>query len=514
MNTRRLMVIFLTLFFTILTIAQSEISNDWHHVSTDNNNFKGISTNEALALLEGENSETVIVAVIDSGIDHDHEDLKEVIWVNEDEIPNNGIDDDLNGYIDDIHGWSFLGNPNGDTITGETLEETRIFAAGEAFKGDRQTFVKAVKAYVSSRENYLKYQGSTQENIENITLLEKLYPNEVSENNFDAIASKDPDIEVMANTLSKYIKDGGSFENYKQQLQSAKAFYDDAINFYYNTSFDGRSIIKDNYDNQNEQYYGCNDSKGPDSAHGTHVAGIIGANTKNTIGMKGIANNVKIMSIRTVPNGDERDKDVANAIYYAVDNGAKIINMSFGKAFSWNKKVVDDAVRYAQRKDVLLIHAAGNSASELDGTNNFPHKEFEKKRFLEKKTPNNWIEVGATTYNFNENFVASFSNFDNYFVDIFAPGYQIYSTTPNNTYSKFNGTSMASPMVAGVAALLRSYFPKLSAKDVRQIILKSATPIDIRVKRPDNKQIVPFKSLSVTGSVLNAEAAVKMALKK
>ncbi|WP_353780056.1 S8 family serine peptidase [Winogradskyella sp. 3972H.M.0a.05] len=512
MNTKALTVICLTLFFITTISGQQEFPNDWHHVSTNNDGYKGISTNEALSLLEGKASETVIVAVIDSGVDHDHEDLKNVMWVNEDEVPNNGIDDDQNGYVDDIHGWSFLGNPNGENITGETLEETRIFAAGEGYKGDKNTFIKAVKAYASSRENYLKSQRAAQESIDNIALLEKLYPNEVSGNRFSDIVTKDPDIEATAKALSQYVNNGGTLESYKQQLQAAKTFYDDAINFYYNPDFDGRSIIKDNYENQNEKHYGCSDSKGPDSAHGTHVAGIIGADTNNNIGMRGIANNVKIMSIRTVPNGDERDKDVANAIYYAVDNGAKVINMSFGKAFSWNKKIVDDAVRYAQRKDVLLVHAAGNAASELDGTNNFPHKEFERRGFLGKKTPKNWIEVGATTYNFNENFVASFSNFDKYFVDIFAPGYQIYSTTPNSTYSKYNGTSMASPMVAGVAALIRSYFPKLSAKQVRHIILKSATPIDLKVKRPDNNKEVPFESLSVTGAILNAESAIKMAL--
>ncbi len=513
MNKFKLFFLLLILSGFNLMIGQANIPENWHHLNA-NEEIKGISTEQAHALLNNKPSQTIIVAVIDSGIDHKHEDLDDVMWVNQGEIPNNGIDDDNNGYIDDIHGWSFLGNSNGENVDAETLEETRIYAAGEQYKGDNETFVKAVKSFVSSRENFLKQLNYVNERLEAVELLEKYYPKTLLQKDFDKVETNDTDIKELVDAIKNHLKNGGTYSSYKSNLASAKTFYSDAVNYYYNPEFNGRDIIKDDYSNQNQRYYGNNDTYGPDPSHGTHVAGIIAGERKNGVGMNGIAGDVKIMAIRTVPNGDERDKDVANAIYYAVNNGAKVINMSFGKGFSWNKKIVDDAVRYAQKKDVLLVHAAGNGASELDGTNNFPNKEFEKRRFLGKKVPNNWIEVGAATYNFNENYVASFSNFDNYFVDLFAPGYQIYSTTPGNTYSKFNGTSMASPMVAGVAALLRSYFPKLSAKDVRSIILESATPIDLRVIRPDTKERVPFKTLSVTGAVLNAEAAVKMALKE
>lgn len=492
--------------------AQGDALNDWHHASTTDKN-KGVSTDEAYDLLKNKNSNSVIVAVIDSGIDDNHEDLDDIMWVNTKEIVDNGIDDDKNGYIDDIHGWSFLGNPSGENISAETLEDTRIYANAYDFEGDRDVMIKAIKSFVESRESVMKQSTINENKIRAVEIIEHVYSEEVKRNALKELQTGVSFLDNVIKEISAYIKGGGTLESYRQNLQENKKFYGTALDFYYNSEFDGRTIIKDDYNNGKQRYYGNNDTHGPDPSHGTHVAGIIAGERDNSLGIKGIANNVRIMSLRTVPNGDERDKDVANAIYYAVDNGASVINMSFGKAFSWDKEIVDDAVKYAQKKDVLIIHAAGNAATELDGTNNFPHKEYQKSGFLRSKTSKIWLEVGATTYNYDENFVASFSNFDEYFVDLFAPGFQIYSTTPKNTYSKFSGTSMASPMVAGVAALIRSYFPKLSAKEVREIILKSATPIELNVKRPSDNKVVEFKSLSTTGAILNAAAAIELALK-
>ena len=249
--------------------------------------------------------------------------------------------------------------------------------------------------------------------------------------------------------------------------------------------------------------------------HGTHVAGIVAAVRGNDIGVDGVANNVRIMSIRTVPNGDERDKDVANAIRYAVDNGAQIINMSFGKGQSPYKDAVDDAVRYALKNDVLLIHAAGNDGKELlsgDKANNFPNDEFVKRGFLGPKYAENWVTVGAVTPAKDAALPAGFSNWSKNYVDVFAPGQQIYSTVPDDEYSNLQGTSMAAPMVAGVAALLRSYFPDLTATQVKDILLESAVPMSMRVVRPGSDDTeVPFASLSLTGGVVNALQAVKQA---
>jgi subtilisin family serine protease len=299
-------------------------------------------------------------------------------------------------------------------------------------------------------------------------------------------------------------------ENYKKPLE----YYSEKVKFHYNPDYNPRYIVADNYDDQYEMYYGNNDVKGPDSGHGTHVAGIIAAKRNNGTGMNGIADNARIMSIRVVPNGDERDKDVANGIRYAADNGASIINMSFGKNYKWNKEVVDKAVKYAQKKGVLLIHAAGNNSENNDEIVHYPSDKYEKSGFLGKKYAKNWIEVGASSYTNDSSFVAGFSNYGKMDVDVFAPGVSIYSTIPGNKYASFNGTSMATPVVAGVAAVLKSYFPGLSASEIKEIILESAVKKDLTVYRPGDDKEVKFSELSVTGAQANLYNAVSLAIQK
>jgi subtilisin family serine protease len=284
----------------------------------------------------------------------------------------------------------------------------------------------------------------------------------------------------------------------------------------YNENFDPRDIVGDNYEDVDQKIYGNNDVEGPDAAHGTHVAGIIAAVRDNEIGVQGIANNVRIMSVRAVPDGDERDKDVANAIRYAVDNGASIINMSFGKGFSWNKNVVDDAIRYAQKKDVLLVHASGNSNKNIDEEDNFPNDVYEKPKgflFCKKKEAKTWLEVGALSWESGENMIAYFSNYGKKEVDVFAPGMAIYSTVPNDSYQIMQGTSMASPVVTGIAAVLRSYFPKLKAEQVKEIIMQSADPIGTKVKVPGSDELVLLSEISKSGGIVNVYTAVSLASK-
>ena len=296
-------------------------------------------------------------------------------------------------------------------------------------------------------------------------------------------------------------------EEYLKQLKKGVDHYTTAVEYGYNLEFNSRSIVGDNPDNLYEKGYGNNDVEGPDARHGTHVAGIIGANRNNDLGIKGIADNVRIMSVRAVPNGDERDKDIANAILYAVDNGAQIINMSFGKSFSPQKEAVDKAVQYAESKGVLLIHAAGNDGDDLDKQPNYPTKTLSNG--TESKT---WLEIGASSWGADENFVGSFSNYGKKSVDLFAPGVQIYSTIPNNEYEDLQGTSMASPATAGVAALLLSYFPELTADQVKNILKQSTRKFDgLKVTKPGSSEDVPFSQLSVTGGLVNAYEAVKLA---
>ena len=535
----RIFTLIIFICTSLIINAQMGPGNDWFHANPATDNINGIATDQTYnTLLKDRPSKTVIVAIIDSGVDIEHEDLKDNIWVNAGEIPSNGIDDDKNGYIDDVNGWNFIGGKNGENVGPDTYEVTRLYKKLD-YRYKNADSEKLNKKQAVEYEHYLKYKDevdkkkSSAENnynrtIQNESFLmdaikaldEALAEKAITIENVRALQSSEQSIMIAKNISENYMAEGDTLENLnfieediKTQLQGAKDHYGNQMKYAYNLDFNSRLIVGDNYSDSSEKYYGNNDVEGPDAMHGTHVAGIVGAVRNNQIGMNGVADNVKIMSVRTVPDGDERDKDVANAIIYAVDNGAEIINMSFGKGFSWDKGVVDNAIRYARKKDVLLVHAAGNSAQNNDFTDNFPNKHYEKKKLFGKRSADNWLEIGALSFEKGENLAASFSNYGKSQVDIFAPGVEIYSTLPNNRYENLQGTSMASPVVAGVAAVLRSYFPTLSASQVREVILMSAQVTDIKVKKPGSDEMVNFSDLSRTGGFINLEEAVKIASK-
>ncbi|MEM8900473.1 MAG: S8 family peptidase [Bacteroidota bacterium] len=505
--------------------TQTEAPQNWHHMDQSSQNFQGISLGKAYQdILKGKKSKTVIVGVIDSGIDIEHEDLKDIIWVNEKEIAGNGIDDDGNGYVDDIHGWNFIGGKDGKHIDDETLELTRLYKKYNALYEDKNVGTlsgKAKKEYAYYLELKEAFEAELQENqmllqqYEQILgafqmfkpMLEKeLDGKEFNLENISAITSDDEKIN-QAKGYMEYLLGLGATE---QDIKDGVEHFEDQVNYNLNVDFDPRGIVGDDPSNPYEKNYGNNDVKGPDSDHGTHVAGIIGAVRGNDLGATGVADNVRIMVLRAVPNGDERDKDVANAIYYAVNNGAQVINMSFGKGYSPNKKAVDKAVKYAQKKGVLLIHAAGNDGENIDEVDNFPTKDLKKAH--SGKLVKNWIEVGATNWGTKSEFVASFSNYGDASVDIFAPGVDIYSTYPENNYQNQQGTSMAAPVVTGVAALLMSYFPDLNYKEVKEILLSSSVKFENeQVNLPGSDEMVNFGKLSTTGGIVNAYNAVKMA---
>ncbi|ELR73079.1 Protease precursor [Fulvivirga imtechensis AK7] len=491
-------------------------------------NVQGISVEKAYSILKNKRSETVVVAVIDSGVDIDHEDLQGKIWINEGEIEGNGIDDDKNGYVDDRYGWNFIGGKTGN-VEQDTYELTRIYVnlkekygdmdASKVKKKNKAEYEYWLKVKADFEETHDKanqqyvFYSTLQKNIVRFNNLLKAYLDveKLSMDDLRAIDSEDSTILAARNIIGIIFQNVGEdadFEAISEELEGAVEHFGNQVNYAFNTEFDPRSVIGDNYANPYERGYGNNDVKGHDPSHGTHVAGIIAANRDNELGIQGIADNVKIMVVRAVPDGDERDKDVANAIIYAVDNGARIINMSFGKSYSPQKEAVDKAVKYAESKGVLLIHAAGNSSKNTDNSDNFPNKIYGDT----KTTASNWLEIGASSWGTNEQFVGSFSNYGKNTVDVFAPGVNIYSTTPDNTYQSFNGTSMAAPATAGVAALLMSYYPELTAFQVRDIIVKSSRKFDaLQVLKPGKEELVDFKDLSISGGLINAYEAVKMA---
>lgn len=540
----------ITLLITVLTSQAfafqpqqdgEEVPKDWFLRDPATDSVQGLSVEKTYeSLLKGLPSRTVLVAVIDSGVDKDHEDLKEVMWVNEDEIPDNGIDDDKNGYVDDIHGWNFIGGKNGN-VNEDTYEVTREYARlkpkyenadekkiGKKDKAEYELW-KKVKAkydrdFKFNKEQYDQYNqqyvmyGNIRSTIAYCdSILQKVTGKPVYKSSLAGITAANDTVayakDMMTKILSQVQADDiavsdllAELNSAVSQLSEAVKHYGTAVNFGYNLEFNSRTVVGDDVNNLYEKGYGNNDVEGPDPRHGTHVAGIIAADRDNNLGMRGIADNVKIMSVRAVPNGDERDKDVANAIIYAVDNGARVINMSFGKKFSPGKEAVDKAVKYAESKGVLLIHAAGNDADDLDVDNNFPTKNFNK-----GGEAKGWLEIGASAWGTND-MVGSFSNYGKKSVDLFAPGVQIYSTTPNNTYEDLQGTSMACPATSGIAAILFSYFPDLTAAEVKDILRQSTRRFDgLKVIKPGTKDEVPFDELSSTGGIVNAFEAVRIA---
>lgn len=517
--------VLLLLLISYLSSAQNLKSKfNWHNLDFQEDGVRGMSTEKAYReLLSGRNSSTVVVGVIDSGIDIKHEDLKDNIWINKNEIPNNGIDDDKNGFIDDVNGWDFIGAKNGEDINQEQLESTRLLNILNAKFGNnpsKKLIKKNKSEYVllqklkskikEEREEAEQYLPLYSNLLERIIKAEEILTKALGKSNFSndevqSIVEADVDRSVRAakQTWISLIAMGAT----KSDIQDGVNHYKEQLEYNLNSDFNPRKIIGDDLKTLGYGTYGNNEVTGPDAMHGTHVAGIIGAARNNNLGVLGVASNVKIMAIRCVPNGDERDKDVANAIKYAVDNGAQIINMSFGKEFSPEKKWVDEAVKYAESKNVLLVSAAGNDNEDVDKKPHFPSRVL-----LDGSQIKNWITVGASNFEDGQNLPADFSNFGKNSVDVFSPGVAINSTVPNSKYEEKQGTSMASPAVAGLAALLKSYFPTLTASQMKQIIMQSAVKLsDLEVKQPGTGNNVKFGELSVTGGVVNTYNAVKMA---
>jgi cell wall-associated protease len=529
MNFRVTIFIFLLLLnFSVFAQLQNRaIPLNWFLLDPQKDSVQGLSVEKTYStLLRNLPARDVIVAIIDSGIDIDHEDLKDVIWLNENEISGNGIDDDKNGYVDDIHGWNFIGgkygNVDADTyeLTREYIRLNKKFASIEngkihkKVKAEYERFLKIKEKYQrlkdQNEQQYKIYTGlyrNMKQSIDTLKIL--LKTDSLSAEKVRKFETDDPSILFAKGFLMQLYRNAGEaadLNDYLKELKEGVDYFGVIVNCGYNVDFDSRKIVGDNYSNVYEKNYGNNDVKGPDPMHGTHVAGIIGANRNNNIGINGIADHVKIMVVRAVPNGDERDKDIANAIIYAVDNGAKIINMSFGKGFSPEKIAVDKAVKYAEQKNVLIVHAAGNEGDDSDVKENFPTRYY-----LNGTEAKDWVEVGASSWGTGSDFVANFSNYGKKSVSFFAPGVQIYSTTPGNTYKSLDGTSMASPTAAGVAAMLMSYFPELTAVQVKGILINSSRKFDhLKVKEPGSQKEIEFSELSLSGGLINAYEAVKM----
>jgi len=533
---RTSLLAFCGLLSSVLFAQKDDVPKGWHMLDKATTGYYGLSVDKAYSFVKSKNlkSKTVIVAVIDSGIDTLHEDLKSVLWKNPGEIPGNGIDDDKNGYVDDIYGWNFIGGNDGKNVEQDSYEAARVYHKFKTkFEGkevDPSTLRKEEAfQYEMWKRSEKEITGGSKDSGLELIFMKRAYTNCVKS---DSILRKamskekftgkelgeyeptDAEVKKAKNTLFSLMSGNDALETTNEEFLEG---FGDYVAGEEKKASAGSTppkayradVVKDNYDDFNDKFYGNNDVmvSNKSALHGTHVSGIIAASRGNDKGMDGVADNVKIMSLRAVPDGDEHDKDIALAIRYAADNGAKVINMSFGKGFSPEKNWVDEAVKYAESKGVLLVHAAGNDAKNIDTTFNYPTPVN-----LDGTRPGNWLTVGASGDPKAGGITASFSNYGKNEVDVFAPGVKIYSTVPGvNTYQNLQGTSMASPVVAGLAAFILEYYPTLSPAQVKMVIEKSSTPLNEKVKNPETDEMVSLSEISKSGGLVNAYEAVKLA---
>ncbi|SEA41377.1 Subtilase family protein [Arachidicoccus rhizosphaerae] len=514
--------------------AQSEsfqVPLSWHMLDPIHDSVYGVSANRTYSeLLKGKTGQKVIVGIVDSGADTLQEDLKDVLWHNPKEIPNDHQDNDKDGYVDDYYGWNFLGGKSDTSnVTEDTRESTRYYFQ---YKSQFENIKDSNQVPQKERVHYRTWIQA-----KNIELTATDAAKEAGA--LERISSLLPQISDFSKVLLKdtfNLEDVKAYEPIDRKTSAEKQIYTILLDKVgpgttnitlpakINSLLDSlkevnklpdvappnyrQNIVKDNYDDFNDKYYGNDNISAGDVMHGTHVSGIIGASRNNNLGMDGIADNVALIEVRTVPgSGDEHDKDVALAIRYAVDHGAKVINMSFGKPISPNRSWVEGAIRYAQQHDVLLVHAAGNDGEDITGQPNYPTQYYGPDN---SKEFDNVITVGASGA-MEDDLVADFSNFSKTAVDVFAPGVEIYSTLPGkDNYGSLSGTSMASPVVAGVAAAIRSYYPELSAPEVKQLIMASVTKINFPVINPATGEKVKLSDLCVTGGIVNLYNAIKM----
>ncbi|MGH7446668.1 MAG: S8 family peptidase [Longimicrobiales bacterium] len=493
----------------------------WWLLDVDRDRVYGASVDRAYSeiLNAKQPGREVVVAILDSGVDITHEDLEDVLWTNAAEV-RNGRDDDGNGYADDVHGWNFIGGADGSNVDEDTYEITRLFAACEQLS-DGAAATPRPEPVTPGQCEQIRIEFEA-ERVENEQMLVQIRAMDAGVEQIIAL------LQQQVGTESLTVERVRSLAPVRNDVRQARQIYlqlaeqnitpqdikdeveriENLLVRGLNPEFDPRPIVGDDYANVAERVYGNADVTGPDASHGTGVAGIVAAERGNNIGVDGIAANTRIMVVRTVPNGDERDKDVANAIRYAVDNGAHIINLSFGKAYSPYKSVVDAAVRHAQERGVLIVHAAGNDAKDLATESNFPNRYY-----TGGDSAALWIEVGASAWQGSGRLASPFSNYGAAQVDVFAPGSDIRSTAPDNKYEAASGTSFAAPVVSGIAAMLMAYYPELTAAEVRRIILESAVPLrEVMVVRPGEEDaLVRFGDLSATGGIVNAYRAVQLA---
>ncbi len=487
----------------------------WHLSDWKQDSLPGISLEKAYAWLDthksGHTGEEVVVAVLDTKLDIRHEAIRDNLWTNPGEIPGNGLDDDGNGYTDDVHGWNFLGNSAGEDVLYQLSETARaarlleqIDTAALRLSDPKRlaTLQKYAAAYREDaaffRENYRALDSILSREEAALRDLAALGDNAALQ---DGEALRNG----AANQNEAVLRESRALRDQRKAIAIQKQFF-------YNPDYQERAITGDRPDDLYDRRYGNPVISGrAPMEHALGVAGVLAARPNNRLGVAGVSEKIRIMPVVMVAEGDEHDKDVALAIRYAVDNGAKIINMSWGKRQSLYPGWVQDAIRYASQRDVLLVHSAGNTADDLDAVDYYPLDYTPDGEFTES-----FLSVGALSPRKGPALVASFSNYGQRNVDLFAPGNFIFTPHTGNGYAYKQGTSYAAPLVAGVAALVWSHYPDFTAAEIKDILMASATRVDGEVYLPRktrsaSPQRVPFTRLCKSGGILNAFAALQLA---
>jgi subtilisin family serine protease len=505
-----------------ITINDSLIDNaTWLYKDIIKDSISGISLEKAKnTILKNKTGREIIVAVIDSKFDINHEVLKDYIWTNPKEILNYK-DDDNNGFVDDIYGWNFIGNSQGENVIDANYEYVRYIrhysgrfenkTIDNVKEGDKEKFIlyievkEKLETELIKAKNRLDYSNNIFEKyVEARDALQSYFPN------YNYTLDVLNEIDTTGNNLATHVKEISEVIKWGETNEmnvSTNTSYKSGLNKHLNIDFNERSLVGDNPYDINDTIYGNNKTfnflKHYD--HGTRVSSVI------TNLFKYSSSKLKILPISISPAGSYHDKDLALAIRYAVNNGAKVINMSFAKEYSINKEWVFEAFKYAEKHNVVIVRAAGNDSYDLGNYNITYPMDNENNG---KEVSDNFLLVGSSTYKANENLKANFSSYGKNDVDVFAPGDNLFTAKPFNKYMLDRGTSLSAALISGVAALLFSHYPNLTASQVKHIIMDSGIEYTFPVKTPtkeDKDKMTPFNQLSKSGKVVNAYNALIMA---
>lgn len=505
----------------VVTLRTKRTANlphyDWSYRSLRRDSIPGSSYYDACALLANTPGRPVIIGVIDTGIDQTHSQLNKSIWTNLKEKPGNHLDDDKNGYVDDVHGWYWTALSNGTFMTTDLSEAIRVLQGDSLGNTNPGVAEQARRIYQHESEKLalLKMAVSDTARLKQTLASLATYAGDgaVTLTTLQGLPTGSDSVQtgVRLLTIESYRGRPTNWAQLSARLigfaprlhaaykeMAAYAFNRDYKPLTNGVRFAGQSV-------------GPTLSRSEILAHGTYVAGVLTAPLSAGVD-KAEGQYMSIMDLAAAPpTGDERDELLAKAIRYAVDNGASVINISVAKKLSAHRDLVDAALLHALKKDVLVINCAGNDSNDNDVT---PYYPVGPVSLSGNVIGDNFIEVGNSSPEWNEKLPFYSSNYGHSSVDLFAPGVQIRTATPGQQYATISGTSLSAPLVARVAALIRSHFPNLTACSVKAILMKSVRKPVFMVLKPGTAQLVAMSDLCSSGGILDAEAAVRLAISR